>query len=122
MALRNVRHPEGLIHHSDRGIQYCCQDYTKILKDHHVLISMTEENYCYENAIAERINGILKTVNFFQDDTSITVYCSPFTRFPLFHHSNTPSFLFYPLSFQRQQPAAEFHQYNFIEFGFILGP
>lgn len=60
MALKNVVHPEGLIHHSDRGIQYCCQDYIKILKDHHVLISMTEENHCYENAVAERINGILK--------------------------------------------------------------
>jgi len=60
MAIRDVSHPEGLIHHSDRGIQYCCQDYVKILRDHHVLISMTEENHCYENAIAERVNGILK--------------------------------------------------------------
>ena len=60
MALRGVPHPKGLIHHSDRGIQYCCQEYTNILKDHHVLISMTEENHCYENAIAERVNGILK--------------------------------------------------------------
>lgn len=60
MALKNVPHPEGLIHHSDRGIQYCCKDYIKILKDHHVLVSMTEDNHCYENAIAERINGILK--------------------------------------------------------------
>ena len=60
MALREVTHPEGLIHHSDRGIQYCCQDYVEVLNDHHILISMTEENHCYENAIAERINGILK--------------------------------------------------------------
>jgi transposase InsO family protein len=60
MALKNVPHPEGLIHHSDRGIQYCCKDYIKILNDHHVLVSMTEENHCYENAIAERLNGILK--------------------------------------------------------------
>ena len=68
MALKEVPHPEGLIHHSDRGIQYCCQDYTKILKDHHVLISMTEENQCYENAIAERVNGILKD-EFFLNET-----------------------------------------------------
>lgn len=68
MALKNVVHPEGLIHHSDRGIQYCCQDYIKILKDHHVLISMTEENHCYENAIAERVNGILKD-EFFLGET-----------------------------------------------------
>jgi putative transposase len=60
MALKTVPHPEGLIHHSDRGIQYCCHDYVKLLNDHHVLISMTEENHCYENAIAERVNGILK--------------------------------------------------------------
>lgn len=60
MALKNVPHTEGLIHHSDRGIQYCCKDYIKILNDNHVLVSMTEENHCYENAIAERINGILK--------------------------------------------------------------
>lgn len=60
MALKTVPHPDGLIHHSDRGIQYCCHDYVQILKDNHVLISMTEENHCYENAIAERVNGILK--------------------------------------------------------------
>jgi len=60
MALKNVPHPEGLIHHSDRGIQYCCQDYVRILNDHHVLISMTEDNHCSENALAERVNGILK--------------------------------------------------------------
>ena len=60
MALKTVPHPEGLIHHSDRGIQYCCHEYVKLLNDNHVLISMTEENHCYENAIAERVNGILK--------------------------------------------------------------
>ncbi len=67
MALKNVPHPEGLIHHSDRGIQYCCQDYVKILKDHHVLISMTEENHCGENTIAERVNGILKDEFLFNE-------------------------------------------------------
>ena len=60
MALNNIPHPEGLIHHSDRGIQYCCKDYIQLLNDHNVLISMTEENHCYENAIAERINRTLK--------------------------------------------------------------
>jgi len=60
MALKTVPHPEGLIHHSDRGIQYCCSDYVKLLKENHVLISMTEENHCYENPIAERVNGTLK--------------------------------------------------------------
>ena len=68
MALKNVPHPEGLIHHSDRGIQYCCSEYVKVLTDNHILISMTEENHCYENAIAERINGILKE-EFFLSET-----------------------------------------------------
>lgn len=48
------------IHHSDRGSQYCSYKYTKMLKKHSVKISMTEDGNCYENAIAERINGILK--------------------------------------------------------------
>jgi putative transposase len=68
MALKHIQNPEGLIHHSDRGIQYCCKEYVKILNDHHVLISMTEENHCYENAIAERVNGILKD-EFYLDQT-----------------------------------------------------
>lgn len=60
MALENVREPNKLIHHSDRGIQYCCYAYTDMLKDRDIEISMTEENHCYENAVAERLNGILK--------------------------------------------------------------
>ena len=51
---------DKLIHHSDRGVQYCSNDYTKKLKDNDIEISMTEENHCYENALAERVNGILK--------------------------------------------------------------
>ena len=49
-----------LIHHSDRGIQYCCHEYVKRLQDNEIIISMTEENHCYENSVAERVNGILK--------------------------------------------------------------
>lgn len=51
---------KGVIHHSDRGIQYCCKEYVKILQKHKMEISMTEQNHCYENAMAERVNGILK--------------------------------------------------------------
>jgi putative transposase len=50
----------GLIHHSDRGLQYCCNDYTSLLTQNNVLISMTEKGDPYENAIAERVNGVLK--------------------------------------------------------------
>jgi transposase InsO family protein len=50
-----------IIHHSDRGIQYCSLKYVKILETHGIKISMTENGDPYENAIAERVNGILKT-------------------------------------------------------------
>ena len=54
--------PEGKhpIHHSDRGCQYCCHAYVERLQDRGLSISMTEIMHCYENAMAERINGILK--------------------------------------------------------------
>jgi putative transposase len=60
MTMKQCIKPEGAIHHSDRGIQYCSKEYVEILKRHKIEISMTEENHCYENAIAERVNGILK--------------------------------------------------------------
>jgi transposase InsO family protein len=59
-ALSRVRDTTGLVHHSDRGIQYCSNPYTELLLGREIRISMTEENHCYENAKAERVNGILK--------------------------------------------------------------
>jgi transposase InsO family protein len=59
-ALRENRLLTPLIHHSDRGVQYCSHQYVNILKNKSISISMTEENHCYENAMAERVNGILK--------------------------------------------------------------
>ena len=50
-----------VVHHSDRGIQYCSTAYTQLLQQHNCMISMTENGDPYENAIAERVNGILKT-------------------------------------------------------------
>jgi transposase InsO family protein len=52
---------KGLIHHSDRGVQYCCNAYTDELKKYGIRISMTEDYKPTDNAIAERVNGILKT-------------------------------------------------------------
>jgi putative transposase len=49
-----------LIHHSDRGIQYCNPEYTDVLEQNEIAISMTTKYDPYENAIAERVNGILK--------------------------------------------------------------
>lgn len=66
MALKTK--PTNLIHHSDRGIQYCSKYYVNQLEKNNVKISMTEENHCYENAVAERVNGILKD-EFFLDQT-----------------------------------------------------
>jgi transposase InsO family protein len=67
-ALYQAKDIKQLIHHSDRGIQYCSNVYTQILKRKKIGISMTEENHCYENAMAERVNGILKD-EFYLDQT-----------------------------------------------------
>ncbi|MDH3652255.1 MAG: IS3 family transposase [Saprospiraceae bacterium] len=61
MALKQK--PKGiqyLIHHSDRGVQYCCNDYVKLLRKAEIQISMTEDGDPLDNPIAERVNGILK--------------------------------------------------------------
>ena len=60
MALENNPYREKLIHHSDRGIQYCSNEYTEILDREGILISMTQSGDPLENPIAERVNGILK--------------------------------------------------------------
>ena len=60
MAIKQCDQTRGIIHHSDRGIQYCSSEYVSLLKKFNMTISMTEENHCYENAKAERVNGILK--------------------------------------------------------------
>lgn len=61
MALKNRIYPkQKLMHHSDKGIQYCCDAYVKILNDNEIDISMTSKYDPYENAKAERINGTLK--------------------------------------------------------------
>lgn len=60
LALKNRKYKHELIHHSDRGLQYCSADYIQKLNENSIKISMTENGDPYENAIAERINGILK--------------------------------------------------------------
>jgi len=63
MAITECRQSDlsGLIHHSDRGTQYCSTAYTDILKELGIRISMTEDYKPTDNAIAERVNGIIKT-------------------------------------------------------------
>lgn len=59
-ASRKLLKGYALIHHSDRGIQYCCSLYIQMLSDSNIFPSMTQSGSPYENALAERINGILK--------------------------------------------------------------
>jgi len=61
MAIKhNPSRSRDILHHSDRGIQYCSNDYIALLQRHHIGISMTQSGDPLENALAERVNGILK--------------------------------------------------------------
>lgn len=59
-SLATLPSPDGVLHHSDRGSQYCCHEFLRVLAAQRCLPSMTDANHCYQNAIAERVNGILK--------------------------------------------------------------
>jgi len=85
MAIKNNPDIKNLIHHSDRGVQYCCDEYTNLLTYRNIKISMTEKGDPLENAIAERVNGVLKQElleEVFTDYTSaqkaIAVACSTY--------------------------------------------
>jgi putative transposase len=60
MALRARQSRQALVHHSDRGIQYCSTYYQDLHRRHGLRCSMTDGYDCYQNALAERVNGILK--------------------------------------------------------------
>lgn len=83
MALSNNPQLGRLIHHSDRGSQYCCADYVGLLEKHFIKISMTQSGDPLENALAERVNGILKDellekqyLNFEQAQQAVAVAIS----------------------------------------------
>ena len=59
-AVCELKISAGVVHHSDRGCQYCCHEFLGRLNEYQVLSSMTDDNHCYQNAVAERLNGILK--------------------------------------------------------------
>lgn len=73
MAIKPVRPLDTLIHHSDRGIQYCCHAYTQLLHSHGIQLSMTQNGDVYQNAVAERVNGILK-IDFFLNRTFRSIH------------------------------------------------
>jgi putative transposase len=85
MALASNKVINNLIHHSDRGVQYCCDAYVKLLKDNSIKISMTENGDPLENALAERLNGILKSElleeaypNFATAQQAVAIACSTY--------------------------------------------
>lgn len=59
-AISNKISDKSTIHHSDRGLQYCSSNYQKVLEANNMIPSMTDGYDCYQNALAERVNGILK--------------------------------------------------------------
>lgn len=59
-AISNKITSKSTIHHSDRGLQYCSSGYQKVLEANSMIPSMTDGYDCYQNALAERVNGILK--------------------------------------------------------------
>lgn len=67
MAIINRKYKTPLIHHSDRGLQYCSAGYVNLLEKNKIEISMTQDGNPYDNAVAERVNGILKD-EFVLDD------------------------------------------------------
>ena len=72
-AIRARRSDTEAIHHSDRGLQYCSSEYQAVLKAHHIRPSMTDGYDCYQNALAERVNGILK-------QEFLTTHCQSFDQ------------------------------------------
>jgi putative transposase len=72
-AIRQCPDCRGLIHHSDRGFQYCSNDYVRQLESRSIHISMAEAGNCYENALAERVNGILKQ-EYGLDETFVDIH------------------------------------------------
>lgn len=68
MALKGLPKGARPIHHSDRGCQYCSHEYVKCLTGAELSISMTEQDHCAENAMAERVNGILKQEYFLKNE------------------------------------------------------
>jgi transposase InsO family protein len=80
MALRQLPKGHQLIHHSDRGIQYCSNAYIELLKQNKVQISMAAKGNCHENAMAERVNGILKDEFYLDQNFKTTDIAIKYTR------------------------------------------
>lgn len=101
MAYLEVGSLEGVVHHSDRGVQYCCHEFLKALAEKKMVSSMTDADHCAQNALAERMNGILKDefyldmrfVNYEQARRAVeqAVWLYNFERPHLSLHLETPN-------------------------------
>ena len=85
----------GLIHHSDRGIQYCCDLYIEELQKHNILISMTEDYKPTDNGIAERVNGIIKSESVYRQNRRFETFkeaIEQIGRFIDFYNNKRPHY------------------------------
>jgi putative transposase len=87
-AIKQARPEAGLVHHSDRGIQYCSNQYVDELSKRKIKISMTEDNHCYENDVAERVNGILKDEFYLDQCFFSTQHASHATKNAILIYNN----------------------------------
>ena len=85
----------GLIHHSDRGVQYCCDLYVEELQKHNILISMTEDYKPTDNSVAERVNETIKYESIYRQERRFATYgeaLEQIKRFILFYNSKRPHY------------------------------
>ena len=85
----------GLIHHSDRGIQYCCDLYVDELQKHNIQISMTEDYKPTDNGIAERVNETIKNESIYRQERRFVTYkeaLEQIKRFIDFYNNKRPHY------------------------------
>ena len=83
----------GLIHHSDRGVQYCCDLYVEELQKHNILVSMTEDYKPTDNGVAERVNGTIKGESIYRQERRFETYedaLEQIRRFVDFYNDKRP--------------------------------
>lgn len=110
MALKQKPKGADTMHHSDRGVQYCCNAYTGRLKESGITISMTEENHCYENSMAERLNETVKYEYGLGDSFQAKSLVKPAAKEAVMLYNNYRPHL----SLDMKKPM-EVHKFGFLE-------
>ncbi len=112
MAIKNRQYPDKkLIHHSDRGFQYCSNQYVKLAESNNITMSMTEQYDPYENAIAERVNRTLKYEYGLKQSIKDTALAQKMTKQAIYIYNNLRTH--YSLDLRKP---AEVHQNPDIEY------